>query len=120
MIIMRILLDTNIILDAIKFHVDIISEAQKFGEPFTLDICLNELKRIAEKGKGAIAAKIAMQFARKLPIIEAQGAADRAILSYSIRHRCGDATNDKKLIKALKLKGIRVIRLRQKSYLVAE
>lgn len=115
---MRILLDTNMLLDAVKFHVDIVSEAQKFGRPFTLNACVSELERISERrNKEAMQAKMALALAKTLPIVMAEGSADRAILNYSARHRCAVATNDKNLIKALKSKGIEIIRLRQKRYL---
>ena len=118
---MRILLDTNMLLDAIKFHVDVVSEAQKFGRPFTLNACIHELERISKgRSKEAMQAKIALALAMALPVAKAEGSADRAILSYSTKHRCSVATNDKKLIKALKSKGIEIIRLRQKRYLVEE
>ena len=118
---MRILLDTNMLLDAIKFRIDIFSEAQKFGRPFTLDACIHELERISERrNKEAMQAKVALALAKGLPIARAEGGADRAILDYSARHRCVVATNDKNLIKALKSKGIEIIRLRQKRYLAEE
>lgn len=118
---MRILLDTNMLLDAIKFHVDIVSEAKKFGKPFTLSSCVSELERISTgKGREALQAKLALKLAKELPIDKTEGRTDRAILKFAANSECIVATNDKKLIKALKLKGIRVIRLRQKRYLVEE
>ena len=103
------------LLDAVKFRIDICAEAQKFGEPFTLSACVSELERLA---KVTVAAKLTLHIIEELPIIKAEGRADSAILKYAMKQKCAVATNDKKLIKALKLKGIRVIRLRQKKYLV--
>ncbi len=116
---MRVLLDTNMLLDAIKFRIDIVSESQKFGNPFTLESCISELEHIAKgKNKEAMQAKIALALGRKLGVEKADGRGDRAILTYAISHSCAVATNDKNLIKALQPKGIRLIRLRQKRYLI--
>ncbi len=118
---MHILLDSNMLLYAIKFRVDIVNEARKFGEPFTLNCCINEIKGIAErKGRYATQAKIALQLTKGLSLVESKGPTDRAILNYALKHNCAVATSDKKLIKALKLKGIRVFRLRQKRYLAED
>lgn len=118
---MRILLDTNMLLDAVKFRIDILNEAQKFGEPFTLSACINELKRMTKgKDKAGVQAKLALHLIKELTVVTAQGRADSTILRYAMEHSCAVATNDKKLIKALKSKGIRTIRLRQKKYLVED
>jgi len=114
---MRVLLDTNMFLDAVKFRVDIVAEAQKFGVPFTLKSCIRELEGISNGGgKDAAQAKMALQLAR-LPAEKSRGPADKAILDYAVKNDCSVATNDENLIKALRTKGIRVVRLRQKRYL---
>lgn len=118
---MRILLDTNMLLDAIKFRVDIVDEAHRFGEPFTLSACVKELQKIANsRSKESAKAKMAVNLAAAIPLIDVEGGGDRAILSYATRHECIVATNDKNLIKTLQSKGIRVLRLRQKRYLAEE
>lgn len=115
---MRILLDTNMLLDAIKFRVDIVDEAHRFGEPFTLSTCISELRKIADsRTKEAAQAKMAINLASAIQVIKVEGGGDRAILSSAAGYKCLVATNDKNLIKALQSKGIRVLRLRQKKYL---
>jgi rRNA-processing protein FCF1 len=107
------------LLDAVKFNVDIITEAQKFGRPFTLENCIEEIENLSKsKGKLAEQSRVALQLSKWLPVAKTEGYGDAAILGYSVKHGCSVATNDKRLIKTLKSKGIKILRLRQKKYLV--
>ncbi|MFH0832788.1 MAG: DNA-binding protein [Candidatus Aenigmatarchaeota archaeon] len=117
----KILLDTNFLLAPAQFKVDVFEEMKNFGEPVTLDVCINELKKLSKK-KGNIGneAKVALLLVKKnnLKILKSyKKRADFALMDCAKKLGCTIATNDVKLIKALKNKEIKVIRLRQKKFL---
>jgi uncharacterized protein len=116
----KILLDTNFLMAPAQFKVNIYEMLD--GEPITLSVCVRELEKLAAgKSKDAASAKISLAMAKKyVKIIKSSGRADSAIISYASANDCTVATNDTKLIKVLKSKGIKVIRLRQKKLLVEE
>jgi len=115
---MKILLDTNFLLVPGQFRADIYSQLRGHTL-FTLDVCVRELLKLV-KGKGvarkhAIVA-LALVKTKRLKVVTTgkSGGADRIIISYAVANKCVVATNDRVLIKALKNKGVKVIRLRQK------
>ena len=115
---MNILIDTNMFL-ALKY-TDVFEKLRKHGSLATLSPCIRELKKIARsKKKEAGYANIALALIKKkkIRIINTRGSADSALLNYAKRGYAV-ATNDRKLIKALKNNGIKVIRLRQKKYII--
>ena len=120
---MKVLLDTNFLLLPNQFGVDIFRYLEYY-DIFTLSSCLDELKKIGRgKGKDGRAAKVALKLIEqnKMKVIKSsEKTTDRAILQYAIDEKCTVATNDKELIKALKNRGIKIIRLRQKKYLAEE
>ena len=62
---MRILLDTNMVLYAVKHRVDIFDQLSDH-ELMTLSNCVNELEKLSrKKGKDAMHAKIALQLLRE-------------------------------------------------------
>ncbi len=120
---MRIILDTNFMMLPAQFKIDIFKELEG-KEIATFSSCINELKAIASgRGKDAASAKVALELAKrhKIEIIKyASKSADKAIMDYAAKNRCAVATNDKKLLKALKDKGIKILRLRQKRLITEE
>jgi len=117
---MRVILDTNFLLVPVQFRVDIFKEL-KGNDLITLDLCVKELQKISKsKRKEASAASIALGLVkkRKIRIIKAKPPTDSALLNYAKRNNCTVATNDRKLIKGLKNNKIKIIRLRQKKYIV--
>lgn len=115
---MKILIDTNMFL-AVK-SLDVFSALRKHGTLATVSPCVKELERIAKSRKrSASAAKIALSLLKKnrVRVIKARKPADPALVSYG-KKGFAVATNDRKLIKALKNNGIKVIRLRQKKLVV--
>ncbi len=120
---MKVLLDTNFLMLPNQFGIDIF-EYLKFYEIFTLSQCIDELKKLSKKkGKDSKAAKIGLNLLEmnKVNIVKSlEKVVDKAILEYAIKENCLVATNDKELIKALKKKGIKIIRLKQKKYLIEE
>ncbi len=113
-----IIIDTNILLELKNVDIfDHLIDFLKYGEPVVLSSTIEELKNIKNKN-----AKLALDIIASQPIKiiqTSEKSADKAILNIV---KPGDAvvTNDKKLIKALKEKNIKVIRLRQRKYLVED
>ena len=112
---MKILIDTNFILSAIKFKIRLP------GDILIPSSVLHELRIIAQrKSVTGARARAALMLLENKKIVNTHGNADKAILKYSIDNNCAVATNDKKLIKALKASGIKIIRIRQKKYIIEE
>lgn len=116
---MRILLDTNFLVDLFRFNIDPaeIFDLLPGSEISTLDVVLSELEKIARsRGKDAMHAKIALKFVRGMRILpSASQSADRALLEM-----CKDsvvATNDAALRKKISAKGGKTIYLRAKKHL---
>ncbi len=118
-----VLVDTNFLLVPFQFRIDVYEEIKKFGLPVTLDSCVRELERLTKgKTKDAMHAKAALVLLEEkgLRIEKSPYSSDTAIISYAKQNGCAVATNDGKLIKRLKINGIRIIRLRQKKILMEE
>lgn len=117
-----IIIDTNVLMEL--ENVDVFEQLKnfsEFGEPAILSVSLDELKRIGtRKAKFSLRViKILDNFDPKIKIIKTyEKNCDRAILKYARPFKDAVATNDKELIKALKLNNVKVIRIRQKRRLV--
>ncbi len=121
----KIVLDTNFLLAAVQFRVDAFGQLREFGRSFVvLRPCVSELEEISrKKSKPGVYARIALQMIKHRGVKTTrimERSTDTAILRFAEKHGCMVATNDKKLIKRLRNKGIKIIRLRQKKYLVSE
>ena len=111
-----VLLDTNMLLAAVQFKVDIFAK-----NSFTLSSCIEELKKISkEKSKDAMNSRVILDILEKnkIPVFAANKKGDSAIIDYAVRNKCAVATNDKELIEKLKQRKVKVYRLRQKKTLV--
>lgn len=118
-IVMDVLLDTNFLLDAAKYRIDVFSELKN---PVTLDSCVKELEKIARSRKNdAVHAKIALGMlgSKNIKIIKTSAQGDESVKNYAMENKCAVATNDRELIKSLKKLNIKVIRFRQKKFLMA-
>ena len=110
-----ILLDTNMLMAAVQF------KAKWPDKSFTLSSCIDELEKIAlGKKNDSMHARAAIKILKlkKIPIKKTDKKGDAAILDYALRQRCAVATNDKKLIRKLQSKSIKVFHLRQKKLIV--
>ena len=119
---MKILLDTNFLMIPGKFKVDVFSELHKFGrtEIFTLSLVVEELEHISKgKGKDAGNAKLALGLIKKkgIKILKAGGETDSEIERIAAEEDFIVCTQDKELIKKLKMENVQIIHLRQKKYL---
>jgi len=111
----KIILDTNFILSCLNFKIDFISEIKRI---LSFNYNLNIFKGTLKELEGKKLEKLAKDIIKKqnIKVINSKNSyVDEDILSLK-----GDyiiATNDKKLIKKLKLP---VIRIKQKKYLILQ
>jgi U3 small nucleolar RNA-associated protein 24 len=108
----KIILDTNFILSSLQFKIDFFEEIKRISKfSYTLHILQGTIKELENK-------KLAIEIIEKknINIIKSENTyVDKDILDLK-----GDyiiATNDRELIKKLKLP---IIRIKQKKYLILE
>ncbi|MEK6932633.1 MAG: ribonuclease VapC [Nanoarchaeota archaeon] len=113
-----IVLDTNIILDAVKFKVDLFEEIRRISNfPYKIAILDKTLEELEDKPN----AKLALSLIKKknINIIKTnQGYVDDMLLDLDKNHII--ATNDKELKNKIKKLNKPIITLRQKKYLIIE
>jgi len=127
----KIIIDTNFIVSAIRFKIDIFSELQRICD-FEYAVCIvdgtiDELEKLAETGKpkDKIAARISLELIRnkKINITKTPPKnkrvknVDLLILNLIKKEDFIVATQDKELKKEIRKKGAPIIVLRQKGYL---
>lgn len=114
---MKIILDTNFLVDCIRFKIDFYTELAG-NELFVLDSIIEELERIVKrKTNESILARIALRQAKDLKVLKSKEKdTDLDLINYS-NEGYKIATSDRKLKQ--KLKG-KVIYIRQKKYLIIE
>jgi rRNA-processing protein FCF1 len=122
----KIILDTNFLMVVGQFKVDIFSELKRICdfpyEIFIIDKTINELKSIIEKQKGKhkAAAKLALTIIKNKKIKKIktkEGTVDELIIKLSNKGTV-IATQDMELKRRLRKKGVSMVVLRQKRYLV--
>jgi rRNA-processing protein FCF1 len=117
---MKIILDTNFLVDCIRFKIDLKSELAG-SELFVLDALFFEMENIVRRGTyESKLAKLALNFveSNSINILETEGSnVDDSLISYS-KQGYEIATNDKELRGRLKKVGSKIIYIRQKRYLV--
>ncbi len=126
----NIIIDTNFLVSAIRFKIDILSELQRICD-FKYTVCIvegtiDELEKLAETGKpkDKIAARISLELIRnkKINIIKTSPKNKRVknvdilILNWIKEGNFIVATQDKELKREIRKKGDPIIVLRQKGY----
>lgn len=116
-----IIVDTNMLIELNRIDVfGQLKDFTEFGEIAILSSSLGELEKLKTK-ESLFAAQVVhrlKEFDPKLQIIQNfDRDVDKAILKLTRPGKDAVATNDRKLIKELKLNNVKVIRLRQKKYL---
>lgn len=112
----KILLDTNFILDCIKFHLDIKSEISKvLDENFSLNIFDVTKKELREKKYENIALELINRFNVNIFNTDSSNV-DQAIFALDKKDLIV-ATSDKKLKEKLKNSNIPILVIRQKRHL---
>ncbi|WP_292476185.1 PIN domain-containing protein [Methanothrix sp.] len=121
----RVIIDTNALMAAEQFGVDIFGELMRLGyvEWIVPAQVRGELLSIAErakKGRDRTAARVALGLAGQCKVVGIDNCpADQAIVDLAEKEGAAVFTNDKALKKRLFSKGITVIYLRQGRYLEA-
>lgn len=122
----KVILDANFLLVPFQFKVDIFSEIEALiggFEPIVLSTTMEELKRLSKSRseKTRRNSLAALELAKKCRIVDVElrpgESYDSAILRVADEGKYIVATNDRKLRKRLRDKGITTIFLRQKSHL---
>ena len=115
---MKVLIDSNMLLAIVQFKVDVFGQLEKAGHnPVVLSCVIEELKKISKgKGKDPRAAGTILRFLEKnkIRIRQNPGPVDSALLELATENGWAVATNDIVLIKKLKAADVEVIRLRQR------
>jgi rRNA-processing protein FCF1 len=118
---MKIILDTNFLIDCIRFKIDIKKELAG-EEMFVLDSVIFEIGKIAKRGtKESALAKLTLEFIAKnnIKILETDKKdADESLIEYSKDYAI--ATHDRVLKNKLKKVGAKIIYIRGFKKLVME
>lgn len=119
---MKIILDTNALMVPVQSGVDIFSELAtlNFNEFIVPSGVVRELELIAS-GTGADrnAARVALSLLNRCTIIDTEGDVDDAILRLATDMHVAVFTNDTGLKRRLLDDGVKVVYVRQQSYLVS-
>ncbi len=117
---MKIILDTNFLIDCIRFKIDLKSQLAG-NELFILDALFFEIENVMRRGTyDSKLAKLALNFVNTgdVKTLETDGKnVDDSLVSYS-GQSYAIATNDRELRNRLKRVGSKVIYIKQKKYLV--
>ncbi|KAF5416423.1 MAG: Ribonuclease VapC9 [Candidatus Methanogaster sp.] len=123
---MKIIIDTNALMVPAEFGVDIFSELSRLGfdEWIVSSGVARELEGIASRGrgKGKDAARVALSLVDRCRMIEAAGTVgnvDNSILELAVEMKVAVFTNDAELKGRLRERGVKVVYLRQRSYLAS-
>jgi len=118
---MNVIIDTNMLMAIVQFKIDVLSELKRLGARniYIIDGTLEELKNINES-KIIINTLNNLINEKEIKIIHSNGPVDNEILRISKENKFAIATNDKEIIKKAKQMKIRIIRIRQKKFLVIE
>lgn len=119
----KTILDANFLMIPAQFKVDIFEEIRRImNEPYelvTIKPVMGELEKVASgAGKSAIAARVALGLImmHNVKVMDASGRADAAIIRVCDKSSVV-CTQDKKLQRTLKKKGVRILAMRKKKYL---
>jgi rRNA-processing protein FCF1 len=113
-----VILDTNALLTQFEFKIDLEDELTNLLGTYEILIpssVLNELKNLKDRD-----ARSALDFALRYKVIETEKKGDESIFALAKELNAVVVTNDRVLRKRLKDNGLKVIYLRQKSYLALD
>ena len=118
---MKIILDTSLLITAMKYKIDIFSEL-KGNDIFILNEIVNELEKLKKgKSKTASYAKTSLELIKRKAVssLPSEGKADEELLEYSKRSFV-IATQDFALKERIKKDGGKVFIIRQKKLLLLD
>lgn len=111
----KVILDTNSLLIPGKYRKDIFEDLKLKGYSVIVpSFIVSELKKLSRKktGKTKDRAKLGLSLIPKTKIVQARKTAkttDTALINYALKEKAAVYTNDKKLKKRLKARGIKVL-----------
>jgi len=117
---MKLLLDTNFLVDLCRFRIDLSEIYDLLSEPvelYVLNATLSELEVLSKKSKHGKYAKLSLELIKnsRITVLNMSGDVDRTILSLDKNFMV--ATNDGKLRNQLTRKGVKTIYLRARKHL---
>jgi rRNA-processing protein FCF1 len=119
---MKIILDTNFLIDSLRFGVDVVSELAG-NELFVLDANISEIGRLADgNAKESPLARMAIKLieSKGIKVLKSkENETDDSLVSYS-KEGYAIATHDRILKGRLKKSGSKIVLIRQKKYIVFE
>ncbi|MEM5785570.1 MAG: hypothetical protein QW469_03505 [Candidatus Aenigmatarchaeota archaeon] len=114
----KIILDTNFLIDSIKFKIDLYEQLKGF-DIYTIKPVIEEINSISKScKKDSKYAKLVLKIYNKIKIIEITGNSDDILLNLSNEYII--ATQDSVLRKKIKNKKGKLAYIRQKKYIVLE
>jgi len=118
---MKLLLDTNFLIDLCKFRIGLSETHDLISEPVELCVLnrtIDELESISKKAKHGRYAKLSLNLIKgnEIKILDTVGDVDKTLLSMAGKNFLV-ATNDRKLRQQLRQKGMKTIYLRAKKHL---
>lgn len=118
---MKVLLDTNFIMDLCRFRIDLSEVHDLVSEPvelYILNSTLAELESLSKKAKHGRYAKLSLALidGSKIKILDFSGGVDQKLLELSDK-KFLIATNDRKLRQKVKQKGMKTIYVRARKHL---
>lgn len=114
---MKFLLDTNFLVLPAQFGVDVFELLKEFGKPelFTLNLCLDELKKTPFE---RLAKQLIKEKGVRIEDTREGTPADFELCRIAKEKKMAVCTQDRELITRLKLDKVPVITLRQNRYLI--
>ena len=117
---MKILLDTNFIIDLCRFRIDLLDVHDLVSEPVELHVLnktIDELESVSKKSKHGKYAKLSLELVKssRIKILDVAGDVDKNLFELSGSFLI--ATNDRKLRQKLRQKGMKTIYLRARKHL---
>ena len=108
----KVVLDTNFLMMPFNFKIDVFHELRGY-ELVTLAECVDELKRIKPSAVELISGKVSL-------VRESFKShdVDDKIIEFAVKHNAYIATSDKKLKEKAEAKGVPIVSMRRKKYLV--
>ena len=123
----KVILDSSFLIDAPRFHMNIMEELSRCAtqktEPIVLSVTLSELvsMMMGRSPKGSKEASLALAVARDFPVMEVkrkpEEEVDDVIQRVAVDQQWFVATNDRSLRRKLRDNNVPTIFVRQKSHL---
>lgn len=114
-----ILLDTNALMMPFQFSLDLEDELRRLFGEYRVAVPSSVIRELEGLSPANSAAKAALKFATRFPMIEVEGTGDEALLALAKGEKAAVLTNDRGLRRRLREVDLPVIYLRERSRLEA-